>query len=649
MIKAFVKNIINKHSFFLILVVSIFIFFVINGIHGSSLGEYYKYFYGNTLDKSLLLFETRSIRSDEWLVSSPLAISQSFSNWSVILPFQGYGSKLIAMLSVPALSFKSFFHPNMWGYFFLPLEQAFAFSWWFNDLILLVFTYLFFMIITKRKILISVTFSLAILFSPFVQWWRGAAIATPAFGFAILYFTLIIFNYKKVINLVSSTFLLIYFLICYLFILYPPFQISFAFCMLFFLIGYFLQYRTVLTKQRVFILFIVVMCITASIGMCLKSYIYKFNDVITLVKNTSYPGERIVSHGNYPAMQFFNGFYNMQFLDDVKGSASFGNQSEGSSFFMISFFLIPLFLIQIIHAVIKKKHLDFIYIFLFLSLLVVTAVVFIPLPKCVYSLILLNLVADNRLILGIGSINLILLGYFITYVKPKKNKLYGLVSMICAISALLANSFIGFLLKKNYPLFIQSNIKIIFISLVAGFLVYFVALGKRKLFCILLLFITFISSYRINPFYRGLNALINIPFAREIKDIKNNDKNARWVVYDNIILSNYLIANGISTISGTYIYPQAELLAVFDKQGEYKGVWNRYAHIVFNETHDLGNPVFRLNQPDSYSIIINPCSSLFKKIGVQYFVFSHITNEYTCLKKIKELSYPGTKIVIYKN
>ncbi len=251
---------------------------------------------------------------------------------------------------------------------------------------------------------------------------------------------------------------------------------------------------------------------------------------------------------------------------------------------------------------------------------------------------LLNYAPDKRMIIGIGITNLFLVFYYVNQNKKYiANTFFNSLALISSVVFFLINLKLGFWLKQNYPNFIQNDMKIIILSFVAGALVYLAAKKRTKLFLFLFLTISIITVYRVNPIRIGVDPLINSPLANEFKLINREDENKRWVVYDNIILGNYLLANGLNTISGTYIYPQIDLMRNFDSKEEYKDIWNRYAHVTYSNNQNVTSVEFILHQEDSFTIKINPCNNIFEELDVKYYIFM-TKEDHSCLKLIKELN-----------
>ncbi|PAT37265.1 DUF7657 domain-containing protein [Vandammella animalimorsus] len=86
-------------------------------------------------DAQLLYGQAQAVRSDEWLVVTPLAISQAHATprWPGINPLHGWPGQnmhVVGMTGVPIAHWATLARPATWGFFVLPLRQALAWAWW---------------------------------------------------------------------------------------------------------------------------------------------------------------------------------------------------------------------------------------------------------------------------------------------------------------------------------------------------------------------------------------------------------------------------------------------------------------------------------------------------------------------------------------
>lgn len=124
--------------------VLVFLILCIGKIHGSSIGLYEATANPGLKDKNLLFGFPRQIRSDEWVVNSPLQYAQKATNFASINPNIGNGQDMAIVLDMPVGDWSVIFKPQNIAFLFLPFSIAFSFHWWFMLLALLIGAYLLF-------------------------------------------------------------------------------------------------------------------------------------------------------------------------------------------------------------------------------------------------------------------------------------------------------------------------------------------------------------------------------------------------------------------------------------------------------------------------------------------------------------------------
>lgn len=641
------RNFLRKYLF-LVLIIGMVLFFVIFKISGSSVGMWNRYFYGSSYqDKNLLFGQPRFIRSDEWMVETPLLVSESKQNYSEFNSTMGLGQKLV-FTHIPIKNLSFVFKPYNWFFLFLNVESAFAFRWWFGVVSLISSVYLI-SIYFSKNIYFSVLMSLISFFTPFFQWWSGYRIF--AYGFLIYLLIIKILNFKNIRNLFFRLYLFSYLSLCFIFEIYPPFQVPIVILFLLMTIGYLINHKEILCKDRTKKIVIGFLISILIIGSIVFTYFSIYKEQFNIVSNTAYPGKRLVTGGDLSFFHLFNGFYNIQLLDDNKIIPVIfgGNQCESSSFFLITVLLLPVFIIDLFIKFKKRKKIDFIILFLIFYELFIIIWCLFGFPEFIAKLTLMSYSPSKRAIVGLGVANIFTIIYFFSSkykLESFKYKKFCLIfySVLLFIFYLL----FGFYLKINYPEFIQNNFKIIAISFIVFILSVTFLFQKRKLFLITFLMFSFFTTYRINPLYKGLSPIMNGELSVKLQSINNKDKNSRYISYGNILLGDYIRANGLPSIDGIG-YPDLNLWKKFDIGGKNDEIYNRYAHASFfvpNET-DLNLIKFKLTHEDSFSVMIDPCNSILKDLNVNYFLFLNKV-DYKCLNFLESIDYPNMPIFIYK-
>ncbi|WP_322509882.1 hypothetical protein [Anaerolinea sp.] len=617
-------------------------------LHGSSIGMYNFYFYGEGYrDPNLLYGKPRNIRSDEWLVLTPWIVSESQIHYAsentLYLARQN-----LTMTGVPVANWTIAFKPQNWGFLVIPVEYAFSLMWWIRTFLLIVAAYLLMMELTNQNILGSVIGALAFWLTPYFQWWY----ATPAlevvfFGtFTFLFFLRTLRSCNR-LSLAINTLFFIYFSICFALIFYPPFQIPTALFLGLVGIGIVINYRSKLTPTRIRSLVVTAVVAMLVIGMVLVAYYLLAKDTITIMQNTVYPGSRRVAGGDMSPLLLLTGFFNVQLLNDRKVPEFLFNQSEAAGFFMFSLILLPVFLFQLIKSALLKKRVDLILLFAVVFELLALSWAIFGLPRILGKVLFLEYVPSRRMLLALGFVNFFLIVYYLYQFNFELTLDFKIIAGLLSLGFFLTILWIGLYLRAGRPIFIQNSLKIFLIAAASGVLMALLLFRQRIAFLILFLAFTIVTSLRVNPLYRGLDTLLSSPLSIALKQGGDHDqKNSAWVVYDNLILAQYLAANGVRVINGTYYSPNLEFWRKFDPDGSYADIYNRYSHVLFRSVN--GDTVsFTLVQGDVFSVNINPCNTIIRDLDVRYYVFTQQVS-YACLTFIDSVDFPNMPVYIYK-
>jgi hypothetical protein len=215
-----------KTQLFCALGLLLFVGLVAFKIHGSSIEMWNQYLpsdrAGITND-SLIAGRPKAIRSDEWLVNTPQLLHD-------------YVDPAGLTASRKALEAVS---PWNWGFHMLGLERGFSFMW---DFWVLGSIYAFFflvMLLTGNNFRVSIFSSLFVFFSSFNRWWDITIYVTT---FSVVLVCLICFlQSRKRLNTWLSFVLLCVFGVKFVVHLYPPWQVTLVYLMLFILAGFLLQ------------------------------------------------------------------------------------------------------------------------------------------------------------------------------------------------------------------------------------------------------------------------------------------------------------------------------------------------------------------------------------------------------------------------
>ena len=139
----------HRHRF--ILGASVIAACVLLNISGSSIGMW-NYWLGHDMSTDVVWGTPRIMRTDEYVVGTPLAFSQSYSGYSYFNDL--FGNKPADMFIVkdaPVLALAELFRPFHWGYILFGSSRGLAFYWSARLVVLFLAAYEFFLCISNDR------------------------------------------------------------------------------------------------------------------------------------------------------------------------------------------------------------------------------------------------------------------------------------------------------------------------------------------------------------------------------------------------------------------------------------------------------------------------------------------------------------------
>ena len=583
----------------------IFLLCVLLELHGSSIGIYAQFLQHPELDINLLGV-SREIRSDEWIIFTPFAFSQYFTNFSMISDIiRGTATNVFMTYGQAVWHPAQIFRPAQIGYLFLDQGSGLAFFWTGRLIVLFLVSFEFARKILNAKNNLSLLYAVMIAFSPLAQWWWAvnsiAEILTAGQGL-ILFWKLYLQETARKRFLYATGFLW-----CagiFVFALYPAWQIAFGYVFLFCLIAVTLEasdVKSILRRDKIF--WIIGLLVTfAPIAHAL----YISLDMIKITAATVYPGSRFILGGEmsplYQMLYGINAF--LPFLDTI--TTGITNNCEAATFFSMA----PLGLLIFFYATFKRNRFD-----IFMALLVVLSGLFMlwetfGVPAWLAKITLMGNVTANRARIVIDFMQLLILIRGLSLIelnlsRAEKIFLTGAISIGGTLA--LCNFFGAWLGIK----------KVIVITAFTFTAIYLFASKLTNLRVGILIAMMILIGATVNPVARGVDCIYKISVGEKISEIVRADKSL-WLVEDTgVALNDFPIMFGAPTINSVNVYPALERWQKFDADGKNFELYNRYAHISIVLTNDATN--FYLNQVDYFTLFLNPAD--LPKLDVRY-IFS---------------------------
>ena len=154
-----------------IIALIILIILVLGKFNGSSIGLWDTYIEPNITTQETLIGENRAIRSDEWLVNTPYAVSQQYNDYKYYnkMP-RATKTDMFSTIFTPVKDVLILSRPFNIGYLLMGEEYGLSFYWYGRLIALILVTFEFLMLITNKNKLLSLVGAILLAGSPLVSW-----------------------------------------------------------------------------------------------------------------------------------------------------------------------------------------------------------------------------------------------------------------------------------------------------------------------------------------------------------------------------------------------------------------------------------------------------------------------------------------------
>jgi len=558
----------------------LFVVLVTFQLHGFSLSEW-SGMTGRLERPEILIGHSRSIRSDDWFVHVPLFLSQAAQRPALpaVNPLIGpEGQSMSFGYPAATREWSLLLRPQLWG-FLIGQDTGLSWLWYARVLGLFCTATLFFGLLCRGDLLISVSAALVLLFSPFYQYW---SLNTEPITSFVLLSTWIAYRLCGSLRDEQSSWFrrglwaagLVYTLSAFaIAAIYPPQQVVLATFAAFAVLG--LVWRdgspAQWPKLRWGIALGVVLIVVGSV-LCL--FFREHLDQVNKLMGTVYPGRR-VSTGS---TEFRPDLLFRQNLLAFFGAGNFtalGNICEAGSFV----FLAPFVLLGYFCRSPREAIRDPLLLSLAIFLLWVTLWLLVPFPEFFAKFSGWFLVPSQRAVIGLG-----LGGLSLMVLLATRNRTFGRSGYLVFAVVLVTHFWLFSALR---PFWSYGNWGTAFgIGIFFGLLC---TLPRPRLTLALWAVFSVASTWWFNPIVRGGSRLLaESPLGQRMLESSEafrsrTGRDPVWVVYDSVTLANLPRALGLRSLGGTHFVPQFSLWQAYDPDGLNRDVYNRYAHIIFSE------------------------------------------------------------------
>lgn len=563
-----------------------------------------------------LLGASRALRSDEWALNTPFAISQcndiagnAFSYFSNTV--RGTSTDMFIVYGQPVLDFAELFRPFHWGYLLFGASRGLSFFWCARQIALLLVSFELGMLLTGQKRLLSLLFGVMLSFSSFVQWWFAinGLVEMMIFGFLAV---LVIHRYmhtERFLTRLICTLILTECACAFVLTFYPAWMVP---------IGYILAglaLWVILISRKSFHfhakrdLGLLILFLALTAGSLSYILFYRSWDTIQLTLNTVYPGNRVVL--DPVNLNFFGGVLG-NFFTSFWDMLLPVNSVENAA--LLSF--MPLGTVLCIFIMISRRKADSLSVILLVLSAIFFVYVFAGFNSAAANVTLLRFSTPNRTLPMLHLAQFLLLYRSLALIeKPMR---------IRAVLCIAAASWLCIIIPAHS--YCAGYLGTLSFVLGAGWMLLLMFLlpashGRRQLQKLLAVFsglAIFFTGILVNPVQQGISELTESEAYQAVSAITAKDSEGLWIVeYGGYPMTNLPITAGAPTINSTNVYPAIERWYLLDEDASDEEIYNRYAHITINLTHDETR--FEPPEtPDVFTLSLNP--SDLQKLNVKYIM-----------------------------
>ncbi|MBO9555491.1 hypothetical protein [Cellulomonas sp.] len=614
------------------------------GINGSSMGLLYAEMFG-TRDPAILRGTPRAIRSDEWLVVSPLTVAQvqeGLPRTSGLFP-GGFDTSIV--WDLPYREWSVLLRPHMWGFFFLPLDNAYAMKWWLPFLTMAAAVFVLLCTLWRRP-LASFAVAGAFAAAPFFQWWFGSgSFWPPAAAVAACAGTVLMLRTDRtwvrwVVAAVVS-----YLVVVAVVALYPPYLIPCLYPAVGFVAGWLLVARGLPWRDR--LRRVAPLAVGAVVaGLVLVAFLLTRRDTIDAVVSTVYPGQRLTPTGSsstFSALAMFAGVFGIGLrAADTTGFAA--NQSEGSSFIFFGLYLVPSALWLVWSRWRRGRGVDWAIVGVLASLALLFAFVYVPGWDAIAHLLLLDRVVGPRIVIGMGVGSILLLALVVARLRDLEDVRIPVWTTAASVATVLVWHWavhVG--LTRNAPQVLEASIAWGVLLAMLTVAIGMFSRGRATVPGVLVALVALVVAGWVNPIYRGVFDMRATDVGRAIEEVDSEDPGS-WVSVGGPAGTAVLRETGVEAYSGVQGWPSLPMWDDLDPEGDDEQSWNRYAHV--NWTADPAAPEIVLVTADVVQVRLDSCGPIAQE-NIEH-VLSQQPIDQPCLREVESVPEGGSTFHIYE-
>ncbi len=580
--------------------------YAVFSIHGFSLSRWH--FLDGSPESELLFGEAQGARSDDWALWLPFAFAQIHHDPPFALRNEniGLGQNMALVVSAAIADPIILFRPPTWGFFVGP-DFGMGWCWGVYVFGFIAAFHLLFLEISGERPELSLAAAVALLFSPFFQFWSLNSTflaATVAFGVVAAHRLVFATRSRERwlwgigLGWSAGAFALT---------LYPPFQVVMGWFGVFSFVG--LSLRSLKRGRPVRWDRNLALGALAALGIAAFAALHLLQiagDAIAATQHTLYPGQRFATGGAASWWKIFSNNVYPHFF--VRASSSLGaNICEAASF--ILFF--PLVLALLMCGRNRRAFAgDPLLLSLFGYLALLLGWNLVGFPEVLARLSFFSKAPEYRTVIGFGvadmTLVVALLGSPATGALPLASRLrralFG-AALLCPL--LLLFSVMG---RKEPQLFGAGARLEVALLVTAQLAIGFLLANKRAAALLAIAALNVLSTGWFNPVvHGGFAAIWNNPLSQRIRELDaERGGRSSWIAFDDLVVGQLPPMLGARSLASVQFYPQAEFWSLLDPERRQASAYNRFAHVAFLVRNDARPITLRSPSPDVCIVDVHP-------------------------------------------
>lgn len=570
-------------------------------------------------DTARWLGDLRPIRSDEWEVITPMAISQSTHTPPFPIVNRHYGADgqnmmVIGMTGVPVWHISSLAKPATWGFFLFDLRYALAWYWWFP----------FFACFTAVWLLLQRFFAMD--WRQAAGWSASLALAPYSVGFSgwpayTVFFPVLcmvamerVLHSQRMANGLAWGGLLGVALTGYVLTLYPAWQITIAYLLAPLSLAWLWQQRSALRPQSA-----QWAGLAASLGMTvllLGSWWLDAQEAVHWIRETVYPGQRTTGTGGDIDPWFL--IKGLMSPATMYGPSPLMTPSDAGSF-------IFLFIPTTVCALLAWRHrrkLDAIGIALLGYTALAFLYLFMGMNPTVARLSLWGMVPTYRIDIALALAQVLTIGW-VVHARPDGSLASAPLIKNLAISIGVFTAALGWYLFDKLPTLIAMEIPppIVWISCLCwGGLGYLLIVRQYGLLALFFCLWTLATSLPFNPLVHAPTKLALDPALSVSIQESYTGHHSMTAVVGERAWSMLLPAAGVPVLNSVHYHPPRTLWKDLDPTGEHAALHNRYQRLFLRvQALPSETTAYRIHSPrlDEVVLTLDPDHFDFNRLKVR--------------------------------